>query len=169
MEEINRFIDKSSNIIANKGLTEENLGLIASDLRILALKSKYWLDNYKMAKHSEELLYPIISHRKSGIALYLVSDAPGVKSPPHSHQTWAIIAGISGIELNHFYKLIDGNEKKVQKISSILVNRGDVIVMKNFEIHSTEVIGSIPSFHLHLYGQNLELLPEFSERTFLSY
>lgn len=159
-------MDGASKIVLEDGVSTKHLELIASKLRVLAQKKSYWVQSYLAAKTHEELLYPVATDKKSGIALYLVSDAPGIESPPHTHQTWAIIAGISGMELNHTYQELDEEHKLVQKIASTMVDEGDVKILHEYEIHSTEAVGTIPTFHLHLYGRDLKLLPEFSRRTY---
>jgi len=166
VEDIKKFIDSSSKIVLENGISTKQLRLIAAELGILANNKNYWFQSYLAAKENEELLYQIATDEKTGMALYLISDALGVVSPPHSHQTWAIIAGISGTELNHSYQVIDEKQKLVRKISSTMVKEGDVAILNEHEIHSTEVIGNIPTFHLHLYGRELKLLQKFSQRTY---
>lgn len=157
---------ESASKIVLEQVSTKHLELVASKLRVLAQKKSYWFQSYLAAKANEELLYPIATDKKSGIALYLVSDAPGVESPPHTHQTWAIIAGISGMELNHSYQVIDEVQRLVQKTSSGMVEEGDVKILNEYDIHSTEAVGTTPTFHLHLYGCELSLLPKFSQRTY---
>ncbi|MEQ8412886.1 MAG: hypothetical protein RIB71_00420 [Imperialibacter sp.] len=124
------------------------------------------MNRYRPADKNEELLYEITIDSKSGIALYLVSDASGVESPPHIHHTWAIIAGISGIELNRLYTATEHENRKVSEVKTVPVGPGEVITLAEDDIHSTAVVGSQSTYHLHLYGCDLKSLPAFNTRTF---
>lgn len=135
-------------------------------LKQLASQTDFWLNKFKPAGQNEELLYEITIDHKSGIALYLVSDSPGIISPPHIHHTWVIIAGIKGVELNRIYSVTDHENRKVKEIKSISIGPGDVVGLFADEVHSTEVVGRQSTYHLHLYGCELRLLQAFSKRIF---
>ncbi len=71
--------------IASGGLAPASLDRVAGELREATKARSFWLERYRPATESEELVYEIACEPKSGVALYLVSDAPRTKSPPH---TW---------------------------------------------------------------------------------
>ena len=114
----------------------------------------------------QEALYELGRHPVSGIALYLVSDAPGIVSAPHEHRTWAVAVGLGGIEVNTLYRIRDAGARTAAPGASRRIGPGDWIVMLEDEVHATESLGPAPTYHLHLYGRALDSLPPFGTRTF---
>jgi predicted metal-dependent enzyme (double-stranded beta helix superfamily) len=104
---------------------------------------------------------------RSGIALYLVSDAPGTVSPPHEHRTWAVIAGIRGVEANTLYRIIDSESRAVEMCGEVVVGAGQTLVLPERAIHSTAARGATATYHLHLYGKPLRSLPGLRVRTYV--
>ena len=45
-------------------------------------------------------IYRLAEDADGGYALYLSLGEPGKAQPPHDHTTWAIIAGVAGVERN---------------------------------------------------------------------
>lgn len=93
-------------------------------------------------------------------ALYVVAPAAGGFSPPHDHDTWAVIAGIHGREHNKFYRrLDDGSESgvaKIEPVGEIDIVAGTVISMMPENIHSIHLGEDGPHASLHLYGMSVE-------------
>jgi predicted metal-dependent enzyme (double-stranded beta helix superfamily) len=121
------------------------------------------LAGFRRAAPHEELLYPL-HVTATGPSAYLVSDGVHSQSPPHEHQTWAVIVGIAGRELNRAYE--PGPSGKLNPWFERLVGPRDLLILDATAIHSTAVAGSEPTFHLHVYGQALERLPPFISRTY---
>jgi predicted metal-dependent enzyme (double-stranded beta helix superfamily) len=163
IESINNQIVEIANKYGTAKVFQEKL---AELLLRLATEKDFWIKKFKPAEQDEELLYLITIEENSEIALYLVSDSAEITSPPHCHHTWAIIAGISGVEVNHIYTIINNEQKKVKVIRSISIGPGDVAIFNEDDIHSTEVDGLQSTYHLHLYGRKLTSLPDFTDRTF---
>jgi predicted metal-dependent enzyme (double-stranded beta helix superfamily) len=140
----------------------------ASELGELASALTHWslgadLAAFRRATPHEELLYPL--HVSStGPCAYLVSDGTQSNSPPHEHQTWAVIVGIAGRELNRTYK--PGPSGRLHAWLEQVVGPTDSLVLDATAIHSTVVVGAEPTFHIHVYGQALDRLPPFTARTF---
>src|SRR5262245_11927718 len=81
----------------------EQFARIASSLKRLAI-SAVWRDSgFRGALPGEELVSEL-AVAPGSVSLYLVSDGIGTSSPPHGHETWAVIAGIRGRELNILYR-----------------------------------------------------------------
>lgn len=163
IENINAQI---SVIIEEYGTSNQLLDKLADLLKQFTYEKDFWISRFRPANHNEELLYEIIVNKSSGISLCLVSDGVDVKSPPHTHHTWAIIAGISGVELNRMYVVTDHQKRTVKEVKVVTVGPGDVAVFTKDDIHSTEVTGHQPTYHLHMYGCDLKSLPAFNKRTF---
>jgi predicted metal-dependent enzyme (double-stranded beta helix superfamily) len=143
------------------------LRMAASQLLQLACSSGWPAPTCRAANAGEELLYPLSVGEHDGLSLYLVSDGVGVVSPPHEHCTWAVIAGIQGRELSHLYRRQSSATRSVVRTGSSEVGTGEVLVLDESAIHSTESIGPVATFHLHLYGRPLHQLPTFEARCFL--
>jgi len=147
---------------------DANFQAIAERLRIFANSPVWQHASYREAVAGEELLYELALSPRNGPSLYLVSDGAGVVSPPHCHKTWAVIAGIHGHELNHRYTVNSVGRRTVNRAAEANVGPGQVLVLGEEDIHSTEVHGVGPTYHLHLYGLPLHELPAFASRCYLA-
>lgn len=123
-------------------------------------------EQFRVAAPGQELLYALVEN-PNGPSLYLVSDGVGTSSPPHEHLTWALIVGIEGQELNTFYAVQAQGSRHVHSVSAQGIGAGEFAVLDPSLIHSTSVVGTAPTYHLHLYGRSLASLPPFSLRTYL--
>jgi rhodanese-related sulfurtransferase/predicted metal-dependent enzyme (double-stranded beta helix superfamily) len=99
-------------------------------------------------------------------ALYASAGGAGKKVPPHNHTTWAIIAGVHGVERNVVYERLDsGAREDVVQLREApakekTLRRGDVICYLPDDFHHIETpAGSGDALHLHFYGLSLEHLP----------
>lgn len=146
--------------------TELQLDLIAQRLVQLATTPEWSKCTHRSANPHEELLYELAISPKNGPSLYLVSDGQFVISPPHEHTTWAVIAGIRGVEINRLYKIASASPKVASEASVVEIGRGESLILRAHEIHSTAVSASDASFHLHLYGRPLHTLPSFEFRSY---
>jgi predicted metal-dependent enzyme (double-stranded beta helix superfamily) len=143
-----------------------DLATVAESLRRFARSSVWHAAPFREAAKGEELLYELAVSPGSGPSLYLVSDGVGVVGPPHCHETWVVIAGIRGRELNHRYAVHSLEARTVVHDTEVEVGPGQALVLAAADIHSTEVRGARPTFHLHLYGRPLRDLPSFDSRRF---
>jgi predicted metal-dependent enzyme (double-stranded beta helix superfamily) len=109
---------------------------------------------------------PLPIPAEGGAALYLVSDGVGAVTPPHRHETWAVIAGLEGREMNQIYTSVSSDTKDVEQIDAKFIGPGDSIIMSDEDIHGTVSVGATATFHLHLYGTDLSLLAPFSDRIY---
>ena len=121
--------------------------------------------DFPIAESEDGFVVPLIGDNPDDPALYLVSDKPGIKSPPHTHDTWAVIVGIRGIEENILYNVIDGSEK-ISEFERRSVCPEMTISLMPSDIHSTQTTSEVPTLHLHIYGRPLYSLRPFAERTF---
>ena len=151
---------------ARRPRLEGFLGSLGRDLLRIGAAVPWDAGSYRPAGGSEELVYEVARASDAGPALYLVSDGPGVSSPPHEHLTWAVIVGLGGVEVNVLYELVDARQRRVRSVAQTLVAPGDTLVLVAGAIHSTHVEGGAPTYHLHLYGKPLDSLPAFASRRF---
>jgi predicted metal-dependent enzyme (double-stranded beta helix superfamily) len=138
---------------------------IAASMALLAKSLKLDTAKFPEAVDGQELLYPL-HVGDDGPSLYLVSDAAGVQGEPHDHQTWAVIAGISGNEVNEAFEIRDSQTRKVAPVSRREIQSMDVLCMSRDEIHATYAAGPQATYHLHLYGKPLHRLPPYPSRCY---
>lgn len=100
-------------------------------------------------------MYELWRDQRDAVTLYASVAPAGLETPPHNHGTWAVIAGVRGIESNDFY--VRDAAGLVEKTHSIEVRQGSVIGMLQGEIHSIRILATPePFFSLHLYGLPFE-------------
>jgi predicted metal-dependent enzyme (double-stranded beta helix superfamily) len=84
---------------------------------------------------------------------------PGLGVAPHDHQTWGVVVGIDGVEVNVDWKRLDDGAKPgyadLEKAQETQVRKGDVVALLPDEIHSVRNDGDTPSMSLHMYGKVL--------------
>jgi len=106
----------------------------------------------------EEKLYVLSETDESSPALYLVSAQSRVYSPPHDHTTWAIIAPITGGEVNTLFSRKDGLPLEV--ITTAKIYPGDIIGMNGDDIHDSATFENEATLCLHLYGKPFSAMTE---------
>ena len=146
--------------------TQTQLLEIANEIRRIYEMYPFDESKYPKAGATQQFMYPIAVCEPSGPSLYLVSEAPGTTSPPHEHQTWAIIVGLFGSEINTLYQRTLGDNRMVNKAEEVVVGAGAFFCMQASDVHSTRVGLFQPTYHLHLYGRPLFHLPNFESRCF---
>jgi len=107
-------------------------------------------------------IYRLAEDVDGGYALYLSLGEPGKAQPPHDHTTWAIIAGVAGVERNEVYarrKSADPARDTLAHARRVDVGPGQSIVLGPEDVHTIELVGDEPGAHLHFYGLALDRLP----------
>ena len=107
-------------------------------------------------------IYRLAEDVDGGYALYLSLGEPGKAQPPHDHTTWAIIAGVAGVERNEVYarrKSADPARDILTHARRVDVGPGQSIVLGPDDVHTIELVGDEPGAHLHFYGLALDRLP----------
>jgi predicted metal-dependent enzyme (double-stranded beta helix superfamily) len=95
-------------------------------------------------------------------ALYLYSSGSDGETPPHDHLTWAVIAGIEGVEHNKVYRRLDdgavNGHGHIELAREFSVSPGTGLALSAEDVHSIHVDATRPLMHLHLYGKGFEFL-----------
>jgi len=93
------------------------------------------------------------------LLLETVSWGPGLGVAPHDHQTWGVVVGIDGVEINVDWRRLDDGSKPgfadLEKASETEIRRGDVVSLMPDDIHSVRNEGETASISLHMYGRVL--------------
>ncbi len=84
---------------------------------------------------------------------------PGRGAPPHDHRTWAVVAGVEGLEKNTYWRRLDDGRRpghaEVVPIGEEVVGPGDVVAFLPDAIHSVTNETDRVTLSLHVYGRNL--------------
>jgi predicted metal-dependent enzyme (double-stranded beta helix superfamily) len=93
------------------------------------------------------------------LAVFAISWLPGHGAPPHDHGTWAVVAGVDGIERNISYKRIDDRSRpdyaELDVKSETLADKGDLVCMKTGGIHEVRNETDAVTLSLHTYGKHV--------------
>jgi len=93
------------------------------------------------------------------LAVILVNWLPGRGTPPHDHGTWAVVAGIEGVEHNVRYKRIDDRsspdyaELAVKK--DFAASEGELVCIRTGGIHKVTNETDRMTLSLHTYGMHI--------------
>ncbi len=81
---------------------------------------------------------------------------PGGGVAPHDHQTWGIVIGIDGVEVNVDWRRLDDGSKQgfadIENSKETDVSKGVVVSFLPDNIHGVRNDGGVPSLSLHVYG-----------------
>ena len=144
--------------------TPEQLQAVARELEALGLQRELFPHaHFPVSASNPAQVYRLSEDLGGRYALYLSTGLPGKSQPPHDHTTWAIIAGVEGVERNVFFtrgKTDDPLRDTLAVGRSVDVGSGTSVVLTPTDVHTIELIGEEPGLHLHFYGRGLERMPE---------
>ena len=164
-----RAVEKSvsaiRNVEAEQGVTRASLDAIQSIMIELASRRELFEEeDFPPRDEQNGHLYNLSEDKDHRFALYLNSNACSVETPPHDHTTWAVVVGITGEELNRFYRRVDNalvvGKGEVKMINSVNITAGTGVTMMPDDIHSIHQNGRSLNLHLHMYGRSLTELTE---------
>ena len=96
--------------------------------------------------------------------IYLTCANPGGAVRPHNHGTWAVVAGVSGVEENAYFDRASGGDapgpSTLAQREVVQVRAGESTGMLPNDVHSVATPGTVPRRHFHMYGLSLERLPK---------
>lgn len=100
-------------------------------------------------------------HVEPDQSLFVVVDSwlPGRGVRPHDHDTWAVVAGVEGVERNTFWRRQDDGSRpghaELQRLGERRIAAGEALLMPRGSIHSVVNEGAQTSLSLHVYGRHL--------------
>ena len=145
-----------------RGVTPEILRAISAELQVLADQAHLFpLERFPVSSDVvHPLRYLLSVDPGERFALYMMSLAPGTRSQPHDHDTWAVVVAIEGEERNTFYRRADdartAGRARLEVTGAAMVKPGSPATMMPDAIHAIAVEGSTPTRHLHMYGLSME-------------
>ena len=94
------------------------------------------------------------------LTIMAVSWLPHRGAPPHDHGTWAVLAGVDGVERNVLYERMDDRSRpgyaELRQVTVKDVGDGDVLAMAAGSIHAVSNDSDRTTLSLHVYGRNLQ-------------
>lgn len=94
-----------------------------------------------------------------GFLLETVCWEPGRGVAPHDHQTWGVVMGLTGEEINVDWRRLDDGAQpgraSLEQAGETVVTGGVVKTFRPDDIHSIRNDSDGPSLSLHLYGRSL--------------
>ncbi|MDJ0957253.1 MAG: cysteine dioxygenase family protein [Arenicellales bacterium] len=126
----------------------------------LALQ-KSWLQQEHYDCDSEQGFLAHLLHEEPDhtLAVFVVSWLPSRGAPPHDHGTWAVVAGVEGVERNIRYKRLDdgtcADYAELEVKSTLDAGAGELICMKTGGIHSVRNETDQITLSLHTYGKHI--------------
>ena len=159
-EAICSTIDNIRMIESEYGVTKPGLAEILKQLQGLATRVEWFSEDEFPApdldaaesSHVYRISEDPNDHR---FALYVQSARAPTSTPPHNHDTWAVIAGINGNELNRFYR---ATEEGVEVVGSHVVQAGTGVTLLPDDLHSIHITDEGCVINFHMYGLGLEYL-----------
>jgi predicted metal-dependent enzyme (double-stranded beta helix superfamily) len=126
----------------------------------LALAKDSWLTPELYETDAEQGFGAHLLHVEpdNSLAVFGIAWAPGNGTPAHDHGTWAVVAGVEGIERNIKYNRLDDRSKpayaELQERNTLNADAGDVICLKPRGIHLVWNDSDEVTLSLHTYGHH---------------
>ena len=93
------------------------------------------------------------------LAVFAVNWLPGRGTPPHDHGTWAVVAGIEGVERNIRYRRVDANDRpgyaELEVKKEFDADAGELICIRSGGIHKVSNETDTLTLSLHTYGRHV--------------
>ena len=111
-------------------------------------------DAFPLDPRTRDAIYLLSEDPDRRLALYLAArDAP-LATPVHDHTTWAVIAGVRGLERNRFFAPRD--DGGLRETGRVDVVPGTGIAMRAPDLHAIATEGGVRNLQLHLYGRSFD-------------
>jgi predicted metal-dependent enzyme (double-stranded beta helix superfamily) len=150
LRQITSNTDDENEIISHVGPLAQRLAL-----------DKTWLQKKHYEANPEQGFGAFLLHEEPdhSLAVFVVNWLPGRGAPPHDHGTWAVVAGVEGLEKNTSYRRIDNRDRpgfaELEVKKEAVAGPGDLVCMKTGGIHSVHNDTENISLSLHSYGRHV--------------
>ena len=129
--------------------------------RRAALSKETWLDDRMYRADAAQGFGVYLLHEEPDhtLAVLALSWLPHRGTPPHDHGTWAVVAGVDGLEKNEFFERADDRSRaghaELNKVGEKVCGVGDVLAMPPGMIHSVWNETDAVTVSLHIYGKHI--------------
>ncbi len=120
----------------------------------------HWFeDRFYEVDHEQGFGSHLIAENEDHTLAVIISSWPqGRETPPHDHDTWAVIGCVKGIEKNILWdRHDDGSTPDFAHITpgqTHICKPGDIVTMRTNDIHSVMNPNDGVSVSLHIYGKH---------------
>ncbi|MGO4396243.1 hypothetical protein AB4Z46_33335 [Variovorax sp. M-6] len=150
-----RLIEKTREALA-PGLTRESLFAVRSHLLALSAQRELFApERFPLPPGQNSVMYILHSEPDESTTLYVNVCGPGIVSPAHDHGTWALVAGLLGVEENRFYRTRAPLHQDVEEVGRMNVEHGKAIALLPDDVHSISTGDQALMMGLHFYGLSL--------------
>ena len=170
---ISEFMDDVRQIAGDGQVGPAQLEELGKALLGLAKRTELFPeDEFEVVSSRLATDFRLAENPDHSFALYASASVPNRATPPHNHDTWAIIASVRGRMRNSIFQRVDNRQSsidgKLELLREVDVEGDKVVCFGPDDFHAIEVSGDRQTLHLHLYGSALDHQPNrirFSERT----
>jgi predicted metal-dependent enzyme (double-stranded beta helix superfamily) len=157
---LRQYVDDLRTIVAETSDEDEiirRVGPLAQ--RVVADKS--WLQPKYYEADEEQGFGVYLLHEEDdhSLAVILVNWLPGRGTPPHDHGTWAVVAGIEGVEHNVRYERLDDRSRpdyaELAVKKDFAANEGELVCIRTGGIHKVTNETDRMTLSLHTYGMHI--------------
>lgn len=139
-------------------------GEIVARVKPLAIRfaqDKSWLtDEHRNANNAQgAAVFLLHEEPDHSLAVFASAYSAGRGFPPHDHGTWAIVAGVEGIEMDTYWRRLDDGSREgyaeLEKGVETPIAPGSASAMVTGEIHSVANQTDETTISLHVYGRHV--------------
>jgi|RhiMetdeSRZDD1v2_1073273.scaffolds.fasta_scaffold05048_14 predicted metal-dependent enzyme (double-stranded beta helix superfamily) len=158
--DLKRFVDDLRAITGSTSDAHEIIRRVRPLARDLAL-ARTWLEPRHYQCDAAQGFGAHLLHEESDhtLAVFAASWLPAHGAPPHNHGTWAVVAGVDGLETNVFWKRVDDGARpgyaEIVKAGEKVFGAGDVVTFLPESIHSVTNDTAAVTVSLHVYGKHV--------------
>ena len=157
---LDRYIEDLRRVLAE---TDDETEIIArvGPLAQRAAQEKDWLQPKHYEVDAEQGFGVHLLHEEPdhSLAVFLLAWLPGRGTPPHDHGTWAVVAGVEGVERNIRYERLDDRTRpgyaELGVKHDFLAGEGDLVCMRTGGIHAVHNETDRVTLSLHTYGKHI--------------
>ena len=157
---LDRYLEDLRRITRETSDEDEIISRVGPLAQRLAIE-KYWLEEKHYEADPEQGFGTHLLHEEPdhSLAVFVVSWLPGGGAPPHDHNTWAVVAGVEGVERNIRYRRVDDGSRpdhaQLEVKHDLEVDEGELICMKTGGIHAVRNETDRVTLSLHTYGMHI--------------
>jgi predicted metal-dependent enzyme (double-stranded beta helix superfamily) len=157
---LDRYVQDLRRIARETDDEDEILSRVGPLARRLALE-KAWLQEKHHETDAEQGFAAHLLHEEPdhSLAVFVVNWLPGRGTPPHDHGTWAVVAGVEGVERNIRYRRLDDGTRpdhaELEVKHDFNADAGELICMKTGGIHAVHNETDGVTLSLHTYGKHV--------------
>ncbi len=157
---LGRYVEDLRQITRETDNEDEIISRVGPLTRRMAVE-KNWLQQSHYETDDEQGFLAHLLHEEPDhtLAVFAVNWLPGRGAPPHDHGTWAVVAGVEGIERNIRYRRLDDGSRpghgELEVKHDFNADAGDLICMKTGGIHAVRNETDGITLSLHTYGKHV--------------